>query len=113
MVWDACQGSPVTTSMAAGAQQVTSGEEVTLTGASTDAAGRGMGAALLLEARPLGAADFAPVTEELLAGPDGTVVATVAPEVTTDYRWFFAERSYADAHTSPTVRVRVVGQPDD
>jgi hypothetical protein len=107
------EASPVTTSMAAGAQQVTSGEEVTLTGASTDAAGRGMGAALLLEARPLGAADFAPVTEELLAGPDGTVVATVAPEVTTDYRWFFAERSYADAHTSPTVRVRVVGQPDD
>jgi len=101
------EASPVTTSAAASHDRVTAGDEVVLSGASTDASGRSMGSALVLEARPQGDAEFGPVTDELVAGPDGTVVATVAPEVSTDYRWFFGERPYADAHWSPVVRVTV------
>lgn len=101
------EGSPVTTTAAASSPRVAEGDEVTLTGTSLDADGELMGAALVLQARPVGAADFRDVTEDLVAGPDGTVTATLVPERTTVYRWSFAERSYADAHTSPVVRVVV------
>lgn len=104
------EGWSVSTSISASSGQITRGDEVTLGGVSVDAAGVAMGAALVLEARPEGTADFVPVTGPVLAGPDGRVTTTVIPEVTTDYRWFFADRPYADAHWSDTTRV-VVEQP--
>ncbi|MEJ7794172.1 MAG: hypothetical protein WKF50_01355 [Nocardioides sp.] len=105
------EGWSVSTSITASSEQISLGDDVTLGASSVDAAAETMGSALLLEARPEGAADFRPVTDPVLAGPDGRVTTTVSPEVTTDYRWFFAERGYADAHWSPTMRV-VVEQPD-
>lgn len=107
------EGSAVSTSITASHVQVSPGDVVTLGATSVDAAGQALGSALVLEARPEGAAEFSPVTETVLAGPDGSVTTTVSPEVTTDYRWFFAERAYADAHWSPTVRVMVEGRVVD
>lgn len=104
------EGSAVSTSITASRERISRGGEVTLLATSVDAAGQPMGAALVLEARPEGAAGFRPVTDAVLAGPDGNVTTTVSPQVTTDYRWFFAERAYADAHWSPAVSV-VVDQP--
>lgn len=101
------EGLSVSTSVTASHTQVGRGGVVTLGATSVDAAGRVMGSALVLEARAEGAGEFRPVTDAVLAGPDGSVTTTVSPEVTTDYRWFFAERAYADAHWSPTVRVVV------
>lgn len=107
------EGSSVSTSITASHEQISRGGDVSLSATSVDAAGQPMGSALVLEARPEGAAGFRPVTDAVLAGPDGSVTTTVSPEVTTDYRWFFAERSYADAHRSPTVTVSVVQPPGD
>ena len=104
------EGWSVSTSITASSERISRGDDVTLGASSVDAAAATMGSALLLEARPEGAADFRPVTDPVLAGPDGRVTTTVSPEVTTDYRWFFAERGYADAHWSAEVRV-VVDQP--
>ena len=104
------EGWSVSTSITASLNRIAPGDEVTLSARSLDAAGRAMGSALVLEARPQGAAAFSPVTGAVVAGPDGAVSTAVAPEVTTDYRWFFAERSYADAHWSPTVSVVVEGK---
>ncbi|MGZ5399911.1 MAG: hypothetical protein ACXWDM_07840 [Nocardioides sp.] len=104
------EGWSVSTSISASSEKIIRGGDVTLGATSVDAAATPMGAALVLEARPEGAGDFKPVTGPVLAGPDGRVTATVTPEVTTDYRWFFAERAYADAHWSATTRV-VVEEP--
>lgn len=105
------EGWSVSTSISASNQQIRRGGDVTLSATSVDAASASMGAALVLEARPEGATTFRPVTDPVLAGPDGRVATTVTPEVTTDYRWFFAERAYADAHWSATTRVVVVQPP--
>lgn len=101
------EGTPVTTSVTTSAAGVRAGDPVTLTGLTVDTAGRPVGAGLVLQARPAGSDQFGAVTEQLFAGPDGAVVAEVRPETTTDYRWWFAERSYADEHASPVVRVQV------
>ncbi len=101
------EGSPVSTSITTSAAEVATGEAVTLTGTTVSSDQRTLGAALVLQARPAGAADFHDVSEPLAAGGDGAVVTEVAPEETTTYRWWFAERSYADAHASPEVRVVV------
>lgn len=105
------EGWSVATSIAVSSERVTSGDKVALAATSVDAASAVMGAALVLEARPEGAAEFRPVGEPVLADAAGQVTTTVVPEVTTEYRWFFADRAYADAHWSPTVRV-VVEQSD-
>lgn len=104
------EGWSVATSIAVSSQRVEPGQEVAIAATSVDAASAVMGASLVLEARPEGAAEFRPVGEAVTADSAGQVTTTVAPEVTTEYRWFFADRSYADAHWSPTVRV-VVEQP--
>jgi hypothetical protein len=107
------EGWSVSTSISASRQQIRRGDEVVLDATSVDATAEIMGSSLVLEARPQGAADFSPVSAPLLAGPGGRVTTTVSPEVTTDYRWFFAERAYADAHWSPIVHVVVEPGPDD
>lgn len=101
------EGWAVTTSIAASSDAVTAGDAVQLTGRSVDLRGRTMGAPLVLEARPEGAETFQPVAGPVVAAEDGTVATTVAPEVSTDYRWAFAETGYADAHWSPELRVAV------
>lgn len=104
------EGWPVTTTVTASSESVAAGGEVQLSGRSVDHEGRPMGASLVLEARPVGTPDFQPVGPPATAGEDGTVVTTVTPEVTTDYRWAFAETGYADAHWSAEVRVAVEPQ---
>ncbi len=101
------EGWSVSTSIAANHRQVTTGQTVTLTGRSVDAANQSMGAVLELQARPQGAAGFRTVAETVVAAADGTVTATVTPDVTTEYRWYFAERGYADEHVSPVTRIVV------
>ncbi len=100
-------GWSVTTGIGHSVARVHAGEEVRITGSSVDASGRRMGATLALQARPRGAAAFGTVSETVVAAADGTVSATVAPEVTTEYRWYFVERDYADEHFSPVTRVLV------
>lgn len=107
------EGTPVTTTAAASATRVTVGDPVTLTASTLDTAGVPVGAGLVLEARPAGAAGFRTVGEQVFPGPDGVVRTEVRPEVTTDYRWWFEERSYADEHASPVVRVEVEEQVQD
>jgi hypothetical protein len=107
------EGWVVSTSIAASRPEVPAGESVTLTGRSVDAASQPMGAVLELQARPRGAAEFTTVAQTVVAAADGTVTATVTPEVTTEYRWFFAERGYADEHVSPVTRVVVKPAPSD
>ena len=104
------EGWAVSTSISASRAAVTTGEQLQLTGTSVAPDGRVMGAPLLLEARPAGAGEFRPVAGPIAPGAEGTVVTMVAPEVTTDYRWVFAETGYADANWSPVVRV-VVEKP--
>ena len=94
------------------ADRVAEGAEVVLTGTTIDPRLRATGAPLRLEARPNGAAEFAPVREVDPAGPDGRVVATVSPGRTTAYRWFMPATGYADATWSPAVEVRVTPQGD-
>ncbi len=102
------EGLPVSTTIQASQSHVARGAEVTLTGETLEDDGVATGAALVLEARPLGAAAFAPVREEPVPGrADGSVVTTVTPEQTTDYRWFMPATGYADAGWSPVTRVRV------
>ena len=103
------EGFPVSTTIAASAPRVAPGTEVTLTGATLDvdqradrrAAGAGGAAG---RGRP-GSRRSAP--QPVLGGADGSVVTTVTPERTTDYRWFQPATGYADAGWSPVVTVRV------
>lgn len=103
-------GWSVTTGISPTSARVKAGQEVTITGSSIGL-DRPMGATLALQARPEGAAEFQTVSETVVAGADGIVSATVAPEVTTEYRWFFAERGYADEHVSPAAKVVVKPAP--
>ncbi|HEX6151248.1 hypothetical protein [Nocardioides sp.] len=103
-------GWSVTTTIEATKGHVQPGEQVAISGVS-EGLGRAMGATLTLQARPEGAAEFHTVAETVAAAADGTVTATVTPEVTTEYRWFFAGRSYANEHFSGIVRVEVTPAP--
>lgn len=103
-------GWSVTTSIEPSKPQVRAGEEVAITGVSYGL-GRPMGATLTLQAKPKGEQEFHTVAEAVAAADGGTVTATVKPEVTTDYRWFFAGRGYADEHFSDVTRVEVEPAP--
>lgn len=102
------EAAAVTTSITTSAPRVEDGQAVTLTGTSTDSRRHTVGAALVLQARPEGADTFRDVTDPLAARGDGSVEVRVTPTTTTTYRWWFAERPYADAHPSPEVTVQVV-----
>jgi hypothetical protein len=104
------EGWQVFTTIRASKAHVRAGEQVAITGTSWGL-GRPMRAALTLQARPEGAAEFQNVEETVVAGADGTVTATVTPVVTTEYRWYFAERGYADEHFSEIQRVEVQAVP--
>lgn len=101
------EGIVLTTSMQASRAQVVPGGEVTLTGAARDGSGAVVGSSLVLEAKAAGQRAFTPVAGTLLPGPDGTVTAVVAPEATTEYRWYLPESGLADAAYSPVTRVEV------
>ena len=101
------EGIVLTATMHAARDQVVPGTEVELTGAAVDLAGARVGSSLVLEARAAGERAFTPVGGPLLPGPDGTVTAVVAPEVTTEYRWLLPESGLADAAYSPVARVEV------
>ncbi|MGH3346106.1 MAG: hypothetical protein ACRDO4_03915, partial [Nocardioides sp.] len=104
-------GWSVTTGITASSGRVQAGQEVTISGSTIDAYKGNVGATLALQARPRGAAEFQTIAETVEADAEGTVTATVVPEVTTEYRWFFAERGYADEHFSPVERVVVKPAP--
>lgn len=101
------EGVPVTTTIGSSAPTVGRGGQVTLTGTTVDARGVRVGSSLVLEARPQGAEVFRAVTGPLHAGADGAVTTTVAPEATTDYRWFLPESGYTDQGWSDVLRVAV------
>jgi len=101
-------GIPVATTIEASGSQAAPGAEVTLTGRTLDDVQRVTAAPLVLEERPAGAGEWAPVRAELLtAQPDGALVATVTPASTTDYRWYRPATEYADEGWSPVATVRV------
>ncbi|MFC6286502.1 hypothetical protein ACFP3Q_04910 [Nocardioides sp. GCM10027113] len=102
------EGMSVATTITASATRVERGGEVTLKGSTVDADGEPVGATLVLESRPEGAAGFSPVPGGAVhAGPDGDVTATVSPKVTTAYRWARPATGYADGGHSGEVTVRV------
>lgn len=70
------------------------------------------GRLVTLEARPDGAASFAPIaTAEV--GRHGGVRVRVAPAVTTRYRWFYAGDAKTRANRSGTARLVVGPDPGD
>jgi len=101
------EGITVTTSISASEPSVTSGKEVTLSGASVDIAGVPVGAPLVLEAKPAGSGVFQPVGDPVAASLGGTVSIRVAPDRTTSYRWYMPPTGYADGGFSAPVTVRV------
>lgn len=101
------EGVDVTTSISVTSTQVAPGGRITVTGTTLDARGV-VGAALVLQARSAGEADFRDVGSPVTPGPDGIVTTRVSPRDDTVYRWWFAERPWADAHVSPEVTIAVV-----
>ncbi|MBC2934557.1 hypothetical protein [Nocardioides sp. zg-1228] len=103
------EGVSLTTTVAAGRQQVQAGQEVELTGRVTDASGRLTGDPLVLESRSPGR-QWAPVGKPVLAGRDAVSRVVVPVSATTDYRWHRPESQYADEGWSDTVTVSVAPQ---
>lgn len=103
------EGIPVTTTISASALRLQAGDPVTLTGATVDAQQHPMGPALVLQQRPVGGPDFTDVGAPVAPNAEGRSAATVVPETTTDYRWYFPGAGYADAGWSDTIRVVVAG----
>lgn len=101
------EGADVTTTITVSSTRVEPGGAVTLTGTTLDSDGV-VGAPLVLQARRAGESGFRDVGDPVAPGADGTVSAEVTPRVDTDYRWWFAERPWADAHTSPEVTIAVL-----
>ena len=101
------EGADVTTTISVSATEVRQGGAVTISGTTLDARGV-VDAPLVLQARRSGEPGFRDVGTPVSPGPDGTVTAEVTPRADTDYRWWFAERSWADAHTSPEVTIAVL-----
>ena len=101
------EGITVATTIRASHGTLPAGGEVTLSGATLDAGGVPIGSALVLESRPAGAQAFTATGPAQYSGPDGTVSAVVAPEVTTEYRWYLPDTGLADAGYSASVRVTV------
>ncbi|MFD1945996.1 hypothetical protein [Nocardioides aestuarii] len=101
------EGSDVTTTITVSDTEVRRGGEVTISGTTLDARGV-VDAPLVLQARRAGESGFHDVSDPVSPGSDGTVSARVTPTVDTDYRWWFAERPWADAHASPEVTIAVL-----
>ncbi len=101
------EGIAVSTTMKASHGTVPASGEVTLTGATLDTGGVPIGSALVLQSRADGQKMFTSTGQALRSGPDGTVSVVVAPEVTTDYRWYLPDTGLADAGYSAPVRVSV------
>lgn len=101
------EGIAVATTMRASHGVLPPSGEVTLTGVTLDTGGVPIGSALVLQARPEGQKMFTATGHAIHSGPDGVVTAIVAPEVTTDYRWYLPETGLADAGYSQPVRVVV------
>lgn len=102
------EGISVSTSISASRTSVGAGDEVTLTGTTVDAGGVPVGASLVLQARPAGAAEFHDVAGGLVhAAPGGSASISVRPETTTAYRWHAPATGYADEGWSEPVLVEV------
>ncbi len=101
------EGIAVSTTMRASHGTLPDNGEVTLTGATLDAGGVPIGSALVLQARAEGQKVFVATGHPLHSGLDGIVSAVVAPEVTTEYRWYLPDTGLADAGVSEPVRVSV------
>ncbi|NYE37987.1 hypothetical protein F4692_003132 [Nocardioides cavernae] len=107
------EGVTLTSTIAAGRQQVAVGDEVEITGRVTDGAGRLTGDSLVLEQRVPGAG-WSPVGRPVLAGRDGVARVSVPVAETTEFRWHRPEGQYADEGWSQTVTVTATqpAQPD-
>ena len=100
------EGVSLSTSVAAGRQQVKPDEEVELTGRVTDGSGRLTGDPLVLESRSPGG-QWAPVGKPVLASRDGVARVVVPVAETTEFRWHRPESQYADEGWSDVVTVTV------
>lgn len=101
------EGIAVSITMTASHDTLPAGGEVTLTGATLDEGGSPVGSALVLQERAEGQELFTATGHPLHAGPDGTISAVVAPQVTTEYRWYLPDTGLADAGYSVPVRLGV------
>lgn len=100
------EGVSLSTTIAAGRQQVKPDEQVELTGRVTDGTGRVTGDPLVLESRAPGG-QWAPVGKPVLAARDGIARVAVPVAETTEFRWHRPESQYADEGWSDVVTVTV------
>lgn len=100
------EGLTLTTSAAVDRAEVAAGDEVTVTGRVTDAAGRLTGDALVLESRAPGGA-WAPVGPPVLADAQGVARVVVPVTQTSELRWHRPEGQYAEEGWSEPVTVTV------
>ena len=105
-MWD-FEGMTLATSIRASAQQVASGEQVTVAGSVTDGSGRITGDPLVLQSRAPGVAEWTDESPLTYMGPDGYSRATVTVTETREFRWLRPESEYADAGASEPVLVTV------
>ena len=101
------EGIAVSTTIKASHGTLPGNGEVTLTGTTLDAGGVPIGSALVLQTRAEGHKMFTSTGHPLHPGLDGIVSAVVAPEVTTEYRWYLPDTGLADAGYSAPVLVGV------
>ncbi|WP_210651990.1 hypothetical protein [Nocardioides sp. SYSU D00065] len=103
------EGIALSTVASVDRQQAAAGDQVTVTGKVSDAAGRVTGDPLVLESRAPGGA-WAPVGGTVLADRDGLARAVVPVTRTTEFRWHRPESQYADQGWSEPVTVTVAEQ---
>ncbi|GAB3039564.1 hypothetical protein GCM10011376_32890 [Nocardioides flavus (ex Wang et al. 2016)] len=101
----------LTTSVAVDATSSEAGEEVTVSGTVTDAAGRFTGDPLVLQTRSPGG-EWTSATAPVLADREGVSRTTVRLDATTELRWHRPESQYADEGWSDPVTVTVEPQAD-
>jgi len=100
------EGVDLSTSIDVDVREVRAGEEVTVTGAVTDAADRVTGDPLVLQTRVPGGA-WTAAGAPALADRDGVSRAAVELDETTELRWHRPESQYADEGWSDPVTVTV------
>lgn len=100
------EGFTTQLTMRGSAHRIDAGESVTLNGSVRDGADRRLvRGTMILEAKPVGAASFLPVTVVDAAATDPSII--VSPTKSTIYRWRFADRPLATGSVSAQFRVDV------
>jgi hypothetical protein len=104
--WD-FEGMTLSTAILASSTELRAGDELSVAGSVTDAAGRVTGDPLVLQSRPVGATEWTDVSPLAYAGPEGASLVTIAVTETQELRWLRPESEYADQGASEPVLVTV------